>query len=438
MERPVGKKQRGWGALGLLSALALSGFSVAAQTANEAPMVPGGESMAAENADLSVIWKAMQSADAPALVKLYQEASDPIVHVWAAMALERVHFNLDAASADARLCEQSLIDTRPAVALSCGQFRSGNLQLAGRPAEAQAVERELIERFRNHRVDRQLASMQSYLDRSANLPPLSYDVPSGDVTLPLKDTASVPTIEARANDHAFNLMLDSGANGLVLGIEDARRYGVKPLDGEGKVNGWLSQGVPTKQGLLDTLQFGGITLHNVPVTIVPDPIALFGSNLMAPLGTLRFSSKALLIYGKDSETPACDTPMLAGSGLWGNGLRVLPQLLVNDNPQSVMLDTGASRYLLGTRAALDEVTTLHREKTSVRDIGGSHHFANAQSAKVKLTIAGQPFDILFEIYTDSTNIRHPITLGAGALRDMDFLLDYRHQHMCFLLHPNLR
>lgn len=433
----MGKMQLGW-LLGLAGVLALGSISDMATAADDAPVVPGGESMAAENTDLGAIWKAMQNADAPALIRLYQEASDPIVHVWAAMALERVHFNLDAATADARLCERSLIDTRPAVALTCGQFRSGNLRLAGHPADADDVERELIEHFRGHRVGRTLAEMQRYLDRNASLPKLSYDLPAGDVNLPFKDNVSVPTIDAKANDHAFDLILDSGASDLVLGIDEARRFGVQPLGGEGKVSGWLSSGVPTRQGLLETLQFGGITLHNVPVTVVPDSIALIGSNLMAPLGTLRFSNKALQIYGKDSNIPACDIPMLAGSGVWGNGLRVLPQLLVNDAPQSVMLDTGAYRYLLGTRDALDEVTALHRQKTAVHDIGGKHPFANAQSAKVKLTIAGQPFDMLFQVYTDSTNIRHPITLGAGALRDMDFLLDYRHQHMCFLLHPNLR
>jgi hypothetical protein len=29
-------------------------------------------------------------------------------------------------------------------------------------------------------------------------------------------------------------------------------------------------------------------------------------------------------------------------------------------------------------------------------------------------------------------------LGAGALRDMDFDLDFGHQRMCFALHPHLR
>lgn len=110
--------------------------------------------------------------------------------------------------------------------------------------------------------------------------------------------------------------------------------------------------------------------------------------------------------------------------------------LVNDMPRSVMLDTGASRYLLGTKAALDEVTVLHRGKLAMDDIGGRHAFANAQSAKVRLTIAGQPIDVYFAVYTDSGS-PHAITLGAGALRDMDFLLDFRHQHMCLLLHPDL-
>ncbi|WP_430390092.1 aspartyl protease family protein [Dyella sp. 20L07] len=428
-----------WLAFGLASVFALSGVSTATLAGDNkaAATTSEMESPAAENADLTAIGKAMQGADAPTLIKLYQESKDPIVHVWAAMALERVHFNLDAATADALTCERSLFDTYPAVALQCGQFRAGNLHLAGRPADGDAVERELITRYRGHRVERQLDSMQAYLDQSASVPSLSYDLSAGDVELPLKDTVSVPTIAAKANGHDIDLMLDTGASDLILGEEQARHYGVKPLDKSGHLSGWLSQGVPAKAGLLDSLQLGTITLHNVPVTVVPQPFALMGANLMAPLGTLRFSSKSVLIYGNDTSPPACETPMLAGSGLWGTGLRLLPQLLVNDQPQSVMLDTGASRYLIGTREALDEVTVLHRQKSAMRDIGGNHTLANAQSAKVKLTIADQPFDMLFEVYTDSTSIRHPITLGAGALRDMDFLLDFRHQHMCFLLHPNL-
>jgi hypothetical protein len=84
---------------------------------------------------------------------------------------------------------------------------------------------------------------------------------------------------------------------------------------------------------------------------------------------------------------------------------------------------------------LEQVTTLHRGKSAMIDIGG-RHLANTDSAKVKLTISGQPIEMYFAVYTDSNNF-WPITLGAGALRDMDFLLDFKHQHLCFPLHHDL-
>jgi hypothetical protein len=44
--------------------------------------------------------------------------------------------------------------------------------------------------------------------------------------------------------------------------------------------------------------------------------------------------------------------------------------------------------------------------------------------------------VYFDVLTDS-EVRWPITPIAGALRDMDFLMDFKHQHMCLLLHPDL-
>lgn len=69
------------------------------------------------------------------------------------------------------------------------------------------------------------------------------------------------------------------------------------------------------------------------------------------------------------------------------------------------------------------------------DVGG-HQLANTDHAKVMLDISGQPIEVYFDVLTDSA-VRWPITLGAGASRDMDFLMDFKHQHMCLLLHPDL-
>jgi predicted aspartyl protease len=389
-----------------------------------------------ESAAITATLKAMQGADLPTLVQFYQNSNEPVAHIWAAMALERIHFNLDAASADARICEQDLFDSRPAMALLCGQFESGNLRLAGRTREADDKERELIQRYQGHGLDKQLAGMQTYQDKEAAIPGLIVERSPAVTSLPLKQDVLIPTFTAKANGHDFDLTLDTGASNLVLGADEAQAYGVKPLDQSAQVRGWLSKDVPAQRGLLDTLQIGTITLRHVPVTVVPRHIALIGANLVAPLGTLRLSRSSLVIGGDSAGNLACDTPMLVATDLWGRSLRVVPQLLINDSPQAVMLDTGASSYLLGTQAALDEATTLHRGKTVMADIGGTHAFANVRSAKVKLAIAGQPIEMYFAVYSDSS-LRWPITLGAGALRDMDILLDFQHQHMCFQLHPNL-
>lgn len=443
----MGNRHNGWWVAALAGMLALTPPGMAAnETTGARPALAGAESIAEENADLQTIWKAMRSADADTLAKLYQNNHDPLIHVWSAMAIERVHFNLDAASADASFCESALLNMRPLIALSCGQFRVGNLQLAGRWADSRRAESELITRFRGHGIDPELDKMQAWLDSHADEPLLSYDIPAGDVTLPLKqrerqirpDNQTMPRFKVSANGHELDAILDTGASDLVMGQDDADRLGVTPLDRQGHVNGWLAKDVPTQAGILDTLAMGGITLHNVPVTVVPRHIVLIGGNLVAPLGTLEITQSDIHIFGEDSPVPACATAMRISSAVWGSNFRLYPQLLVNDTPQSVMLDTGASSYLIGTRAALDEVTALHRTKTMIGDIGGKHAFANADTAKVKLTIADQPFDMTFEVYTDADNVKHPITLGAGALRDMDFLLDFRHQHQCFLLHPNLR
>lgn len=416
-----------------------SSFAMAQTPAPAASVAAKAEVMgdlADESAAIQTALKAMQTADLPTIVRLYQSSAEPVAHVWAAMALERIHFNLDAASADARICERDLFDSRPGIALLCGQFESGNLRLAGRAKEADDKEAELISRYQGRGLDKAVASMTAYRAREAAIPALILERSAATTTLPLKEGALIPTFTAKANGHAFDLVLDTGASNLVLGEDQARTYDVKPLDQSARVRGWLSSNVPVQRGLLDTLQIGAMTMHHVPVTVVPRSIALIGANLVAPLGTLRLSRSSLTIGDERADHPICDTPMLFATDLWGRSLQVMPQLLINDTPQAVMLDTGASSYLLGTPAALSQATVLHRGKMSMSDIGGTHAFANIQSAKVKLTVAGQPIEIRFAVYSDSA-MRWPITLGAGALRDMDFLFDFQHQRMCFLLHPDL-
>jgi predicted aspartyl protease len=408
--------------------------------ADDAPMAPALPQLGQRKDEWAAINKAltaMQTGDLKTVADIYTSSSEPAVHVVAAMIIERMHYNLDASSRDARICQDSLIDTRVGIALMCGQFESGNLRLAGRGADANAKEVALIKRFQGRGEDKALPEMQAFLDHNAKRLPLSIDQPAGTVTIPLiqNDRDLSPTFKAEANGHSIHVMLDTGANNFVIDKARASELGVEIIDDQAHYNGWLTQGEQGEHGLLKELTVSGITWHNVPVLVVNDPFALIGVNMIAPLGTIRISKDAMTISSDSAPAAGCDSPMLMLTNLWGDRMRLTPQLKIEDQWRSVMLDTGAARYLIGTSKALEEATALHRGKSTMTDIGGAH-YANTQSAKVKLTISGQPIEMYFELYTDSAN-KWPITLGAGALRDMDFLLDFRHQHLCFMLHPNL-
>ncbi len=395
-----------------------------------------------ENADIRRLLEAVNQADTKTLFDLYEPSHGVIVHALAAMAIERTRYNLDASNKDAEICENDLFTTRPAIALLCSEFISGNLRLAGEPQAANDKRADILRHYRDHGIDNKLATVQKMLDEETKVPALAIEQPATDITLPIKRDPNLkpeyqrPIFVAKANGHDFDLLLDTGATDLVLGQDNARDFGVKPLDQTGHTSGWLAKDVPVQRGVLDVLQLGAITLHNVPVRIVPRRIALLGANLVAPLGTLRITRSAITIYAAHSDAPSCDLPMQLSSDLWGRGLRLIPEFLLNDQPHRVLLDTGASAFLVGTKAALDEVIKLRSGYRGMNDIGGSHPFANAEAAKVKMTIGNQPFNIYFIIYTDS-EAKHDITLGAGALMDMDFILDFRHQHLCFPMHANL-
>lgn len=449
---------------GLLPLLILSA-SATASSPNEPPTQPapttntGAETDAesAENEDVKRIYRALSGADTATLFDLYR-SKDPVIHVLAAMAIERAHFNLDTASKDALICEDNLFQSKPGIAFLCGQFRAGDLRLAGKWQAAIDAEAALVRRYRgrNSELDRRVAELQETLDHEADVPQFSIDIPPADVSLPIKRRANEddfektslpagpnqrdftqPILSARANGHNFDLLFDTGASDLILDERKARELGVKLLDEHGVASGWLSSDIETRRGVLELLQIGMITLRNVPVTIIPRKNALIGINLMAPLGALRLTEKTLTVYAVPANVPSCDRDMQVGTDLRGRRLHILPEFLINDQAHHVMLDTGASMFLIGSQAALQQVTRLVRGTLSISDIGGKHGFASAEAAKVRMQIDRQPFNVYFIVYTQST-FPFDITLGAGALKDMDFVLDFRRQTLCFPMHPPAR
>jgi hypothetical protein len=82
----------------------------------------------------------------------------------------------------------------------------------------------------------------------------------------------VPRFNARVNgDHEIEAIIDSGAVLSIVSNRIAERLAIKSLGKfEGTFYGLLGEPIAVRFGLVDSLQLGAITVHNVPVAIMPD------------------------------------------------------------------------------------------------------------------------------------------------------------------------
>ncbi|QNK03909.1 retropepsin-like domain-containing protein [Dyella telluris] len=373
------------------------------------------------------------------MAALYQQNPDPAVHVLAAMALERIHFNLDKATEDARLCEKELIATQPAVALYCARFLSGNLRLAQGDAAADAEEQDIVRRFAGHVPQRELDRMSTYVASQRDTPPFRLSRPDGDFTIPLlqslRDNRGAVMLEA-ANGSSVRMTLDTGAGAIVMDMDTAVKLGVRALGTDGKTRGLLSKDVPVTHGILEQGHLGPVTLENAPVEIVPNDRRLIGLDVLRLLGAFRVTRRELNVYGKTGTRPTCNEPMLVSSDLWGQTVRTVVALSVNGNLRASLLDTGSSFYLNGNQAAMDEVEASSHHSMRISDIGASR-LARVKQATANVIVSGQPIHMTFGVFPDA-DLAWSYILGSGALGDMDFYMDFEQRHTCLLLHDNLR
>ncbi|MDR3446762.1 MULTISPECIES: retropepsin-like aspartic protease [unclassified Dyella] len=433
---------KSWALLGLAAlATATMGTSQAATNATPAPATstatPDPATLTAEQA-VRAVNAAIAKADVPAMAAMYQQNPDPAAHVLAAMALERIHYNLDKATEDARLCEKELIATQPMVALYCARFASGNMRLAQGRKAADAEELDIVKRFAGRVPQNELDRMTSYAATQRDIPPFHLGKPEGDFTLPLLkaayDQRGAVMLEA-ANGASVRMTLDTGAGPIIMDMDTAVKLGVRSLGTDGKTRGLLSKNVPVTHGILEQAHFGPITLENAPVEIVPNNRRLIGLDILRQLGAFRFTQRELQVYGKGGDRPTCNEPMLVSSDMWGNTVRPVVALSINGSLRTTLLDTGSAFYLSGNQAAMDEVQASAHKSMRIRDIG-AEHVARVKQASADVIVSGQPIQMTFGVFPDA-DLAWSYILGSGALGDMDFYIDFDQQHTCVLVHHNL-
>jgi clan AA aspartic protease (TIGR02281 family) len=384
---------------------------------------------------------AVAIADVPALADLYRHGTDPAVRVLAAMGLERIHFQLDQSSVDARLCQQALLDSRPQLALFCAVFENGNLRLAQGSAVADAAEAAIAERFKGHLPAARLDRLRDYATAHAGDMALSIDMPEHDFTLPLEHAPGDDrgALEASADGARARLVVDTGAGGIVLDPAMARRLGVRLSGQVHHSNGMLSHGVAFDNGTLDSLAIGPVTLHHVPVSVATGPsrTRLIGLDVLRMLGAFRISRDTLTVYRTPAHRPACAQPLLIASGPWGNSVRATVALPIDGTLRTTLLDSGSAFYLSADGPAMRELATSYAHRVRLHDIGLRTRAARVGEATARVMISGQPIEMTFGVFKDAALPWHYV-LGSGALADMDFYFDFPARHSCQLLHANLR
>ena len=421
--------------LALACSLSAAGWPLAADATRPKTRSPQA---APDAATMQVVQRALIQADVPTLAQLFQSTNDPVSRVLAAMALERIHFDLDKSSEDARVCERSLIDSKPEVAFFCAKFANGNLRLSQGSAKADAAELDIARRFEGKLPPARLERIRSYVASQAKIPSLDVVMPAHSFSIPVHRSlaqGNLPAVEVESGGQKTWLLVDTGSSALTLDEDTAHKLGVVMLDRSGTMGGLLSHDIPVRYGTLARLRIGELSLLNVPVAVTPGNHRLLGMDILRRLGAFRLTESALVVGDTTDGDGACREPMLISSDLWGNQLRVVTALSIDGKLRTALIASGTSHYLAADQHALDELHSSPGRRIRVRDMSAHQHAARISRATADVDISGQPFTVTFDVFKQASLPWHYI-LGSGALRYMDFRFDFHTRHTCLLVHPD--
>lgn len=93
------------------------------------------------------------------------------------------------------------------------------------------------------------------------------------VRLPIQTVKpEIPRFDARVNGkHDVQVAIDTGAVQTIVSRSFAEKANIRSLgDFQGEFYGLLGEAIPVSFGVIDSLQFGGLTIMNAPVAIMPD------------------------------------------------------------------------------------------------------------------------------------------------------------------------
>ncbi|WP_369928830.1 TIGR02281 family clan AA aspartic protease [Xanthomonas sp. NCPPB 2632] len=383
---------------------------------------------------ISRVNRALAGADLGTLIEM-RNGQDSVARILAGIAIERVHFNLDKSSADAKACEAQLHDTLPNIAFYCARFVSSNLRLAGRTREASLEEIDVVRRYQGL-VPASLLDNFDFKQAPAfaALPDTKVILPTEPSSIPVKKSQSRnTTVEVTINGKAVTLKVDTGAP-TILGAETAGRLGVRiVLQKDGVIRGALGKESVKQLGILDRLSFGGVTMENLPVAVIPEEHNALGMDVLKRLGAFELTQTSLVIYGTGRQQPVCNEPLLVSSTFVGATPAVVHAIKVNGVSFNALMDSGSDFYLtqMVRGDATDHAST---EALAIKDVNQSGQSVQSERITANVELGGVPRTATFTSLR-GTAVPYDYILGNGAFKDVSLFVDFDHRRSCLIPVP---
>lgn len=202
----------------------------------------------------------------------------------------------------------------------------------------------------------QVRFLRSFGDR------VPFEMSDEDVVheIPFRIINDKIVVRARLNGgDPFPLVIDSGAEQMVLSLETAKRFGVRPI-----IN-TVSAGVGAvglreiDMGRADSIQLGTFEVRNVPVLIKNPPLTgLPSTRVPDGLSPLALGMSVIIDYRNKRLTLARtlpDEPADVVMPMWVGRLAVIRGVVNGQYPRSFVVDTGGEviSISLGTARSID-------------------------------------------------------------------------------------
>lgn len=308
-------------------------------------------------------------------------------------------------------------------------FAAGDYATAARAARQQQLALAAIGGNEDERASAaQMATMAAQLaavpaQRTASYRPQAVPVRADKMGLP-RATAIIDGVTQE-------VVLDTGANLSVVSLSTARRLGLHMQQGSASVGSASSAAVAVRLGTADTLDFAGLTLHNVAFLVLDDqqlvmPVpggyridAILGFPVLRELQRFRVTAAGRLEPALSATAPAA-----AATGdlrMVGNDLYVPAN--VGGQPVAMHLDSGAASSSLSSsfaRRHADLLQGLRQRRQHVAGAGGAVVSHALVWTDVRVGLAGRETVLATLGVEQADGTDSPNLLGEDVLHAFDW------------------